>query len=324
MRIRVCLLSFFFFVSMIFRLEALEWPQDFCAYDLGMDYEFRYSTSVWKNGERLTLFRRIGGKEYYQDLRLNDLELQPDGFYELKAFGSTLVSMFGARYFFFHDVTHPEYSVFTTVVDYDSYYDNNRLVFMNTDILGRRSIGISKIQVPNVLEEAGRGGRVRYDTTDMERYYARGLDGWVIANPYGKPWATRKNPVGMSIDITFNRVISQNKGYIEKGSNYLIVLNGYANPLKRHLYKENRRIKKLRVESLDPGISFSVEQELEDVVRFHLIKFPTVAENIRVTILEYYEGTKYKDLCVQAFLTDYDLWLISGESFLSRARPWKP
>lgn len=308
-------------------LMALDWPVNFCAFGLGMDEKSLYLyTSVWKHGETLTLFRSIDNKEYYQDRSLHDLQLSPDGFYELEAFGSKLVVMFGSRYFFFHDVTHPEYSMFNVAINYDRFYKQHEALYnYEAGQLGRRLKSIVDIKVPDVLEEKGRSGIVRYDTIDMKRYYARTADGGVLANPYGKPWATSKNPVDMTIDIEFNEVEGLEEGDIIKGgSDYLIILNGYANPLKRHLYKENRRIKTLRIDSLDDRASFSTTYELEDVVRFHVIKFPQKAKKVRLTILDYYEGSKYKDLCVQAFLTDYDMWIPSGQEFRDRAKPWKP
>lgn len=305
---------------------ALEWPVNFCAYGLGMDEKFQYSTSVWKNGESLVLFRRIDHKEYYQDMTLNDLKLNTDVFYEIEAFGSRLVAIFGSRYFFFHDVLHPEYSMFNVSKNYDGFYKENVTLFdYESGSIGRRLKSIVDILVPDVLEETGRNGLIRYDPSDMERYYARGADGWVLANPNGKPWATSKDPIGMTVDIEFDEVLGLDSGrMIKGGSNYFIILNGYANPLKRNLYKENRRIKTLRVESLDDQATFSIKHELEDVVRFQVVKFPQTVKKIRITILDYYEGSKYKDLCVQAFLTEYDMWVPSGESFLKRAKLWKP
>jgi hypothetical protein len=317
-----------FILNTMFTVSAIDWPENFFAYSLGVDYQFlfRYETSVWKRDDTLFIFRTINKKEYYQKLTLNDLHLQSDGFYELETFGSKLITLFGAHYFFFHDVTQPDYSMFNTKMDYDKFYKENEFLFTRRDIIGWRRRGIIKITVPDVLEELGRNGKIRYDTADMQRYYARGADGWVLANPNGKPWATSKDPIGMTIDIEFNDEVKDiDQGVpIKGGSDYLIILNGYANPLKRHLYKENRRIKCLKIESLGNKDNFTITQNLEDVVRFHVIKFPKVAKKIRLTILDYYEGTKYKDLCVQAFLTDYDMWDDSGDHFLKTAKEWRP
>jgi hypothetical protein len=314
-------------MSIVCQSWALDWPENFFAFGLGYDSgDFRYFTAVWKYNHSLTIFRRLNKQEYYQKLTINDLKLQKDGFYELETYGSKLVTLFGAHYFFFHDVTHPEYSMFNVNIDYNKFYKEQEILFSYDNyMIGKRLRNIRSIIVPDVLEEIGRNGKIRYDTYDMERYYARGSDGIVIANPYGKPWATSKEPIGMTIDIEFNEVRSLEDGVIIKGgSNYLIILNGYVNPLKRHLYKENRRIKTLKIESLDNKNYFSIVHTLEDVVRFQVIKFPKATQEIRLTILDYYEGTKYKDLCVQAFLTDFDMWLESGDYYLEGAKEWRP
>ena len=80
----------------------------FLRFCLGWDYP----TSVWKDGDKLTLIRRFGFKDYFQNFSLADMKLQSDGFYELSAFGNNLVVLFGAHYFFFHDETRAEYSMF--------------------------------------------------------------------------------------------------------------------------------------------------------------------------------------------------------------------
>ena len=105
-----------------------------------------------------------------------------------------------------------------------------------------------------------------------------------------------KNPVGMKVEMKFNSRQHQ-----------IVILNGYVNPLKRHLYKENRRIKRIRVSGTSESKgNFSFEEEIEDVVHFHQIDIPARTSEVEIEILEFYEGEKYQDLCVQMFGIPYE------------------
>ena len=102
------------------------------------------------------------------------------------------------------------------------------------------------------------------------------------------PWATSKNPIGMNIKMNF-----------KEAQDSIVILNGYVHPDKRHLYKANRRLKKIRVTNSDAN--FSVIADIEDVVHFCEIKLPQKVMSVNIEILDFYEGNKYKDLCVQMF-----------------------
>ncbi len=74
------------------------------------------------------------------------------------------------------------------------------------------------------------------------------------------------------------------------------IINGYAK--SEGLYQANNRVKRVRI-SFDDGTSF--EAELNDgQIQPQLIRFPMPkkTERIRLTILEVYPGTKYRDTCI--------------------------
>ena len=81
--------------------------------------------------------------------------------------------------------------------------------------------------------------------------------------------------------------------------NKIVILNGYVHSGKRHLYKANRRLKTVKVTS--PESNFEVFENIEDVVHFHEISLPVAVSTVDIEILDYYEGEKYNDLCVQMF-----------------------
>ena len=73
------------------------------------------------------------------------------------------------------------------------------------------------------------------------------------------------------------------------------ILNGYVDPLKPHLFKENNRIKKALLQT-DTGIK--KEFEFRDEVEFTQIILPEDVKHVKLTILEVYKGTKYQDTCI--------------------------
>lgn len=81
-------------------------------------------------------------------------------------------------------------------------------------------------------------------------------------------------------------------------TDYLLIVNGYISYKKPYLYKQNGRIKRLKVTGLTSG----EERILEVLDTPHPqtidISFITKKEDIRVEIAEVYEGTKYDDTCL--------------------------
>ena len=90
-------------------------------------------------------------------------------------------------------------------------------------------------------------------------------------------------------------------------------MNGYISYEKPYLYKQNNRIKKIKVK----GIKSGKEKILDVLDTPHLqtvdISFITKAEDIRVEIADVYKGTKYDDTCLHYCIT-YDDEVIPYEN----------
>jgi len=298
-------LILFFLLSL--PLSSLEWQEDFMLFGLGWD---PYYTMIGKHGDELVFGRIINDKKCIDIKNISDLYKQDDGYYIIKIFGKNAVAIFGGNYFFIHD-SDTKYSMYQQEKNYTEF-DNLYTVFENSKneskTIGDRYKNIDKISIPDFLVENVRGKEIKYNTDSMFRYYARMLDGHVVCNPDSIPWATRKNPLGMQIEIEFGTVQSITSGMLINKSDHLVVLNGYVNPLKRNLYKENRRLKKIKIESIDVINNFSFIVDFSDEVGFKRISFPESVNKVRITIIDFYEGSKYKDLCVQMIGTDFDLY----------------
>ena len=87
---------------------------------------------------------------------------------------------------------------------------------------------------------------------------------------------------------------------------YLLIMNGYISFEKPYLYKQNNRVKKIKV----TGMNSRKEKSIEVLDTPHPqtvdISFLTEVENIKVTIEDVYKGTKYDDTCLHYCTTFYE------------------
>ena len=111
------------------------------------------------------------------------------------------------------------------------------------------------------------------------------------------PWveAVEGDGIGEYLDIEF-----------KKFSDELQILNGFVDFRRKHLFKDNNRVKTILVESSEP--KFSQEYELEDAAKYTSIKLPAKTNRVKITIKEVYPGNKWQDTCLSSILvTDPDL-----------------
>ena len=80
----------------------------------------------------------------------------------------------------------------------------------------------------------------------------------------------------------------------------LQVLNGFVDFRRQYLFKENSRIKTVLIESQNPR--FSKEYELEDCVKYTVIKLPYKTNSIQMIIKDVYPGDKYDDTCLSSII----------------------
>ena len=104
-----------------------------------------------------------------------------------------------------------------------------------------------------------------------------------------KPWVEGKKDDGIGESFEFDMSYSARQYWDVR------ILNGYVDPLKPHLFKENNRIKKALLET-DTGIK--KEFEFRDEAEFTQIVLPNSVKHVKLTILEFYKGTKYRDTCI--------------------------
>ena len=100
------------------------------------------------------------------------------------------------------------------------------------------------------------------------------------------------NGTGLEVNIDFKTPV-----------NNIVVLNGYVDLDKQHLYKKNARMKKVIVK----GDNFTFDYEFEDYVHFSQIKFPEQTTKIKIFVIEVYEGEKWDDLAISGLWVKEDI-----------------
>ena len=89
----------------------------------------------------------------------------------------------------------------------------------------------------------------------------------------------------------------------------LLIINGFISARNPKLYKENGRVKKLKVEGLESGVSGVVNVIDTPHPQTVDISFLPQPEDIRVTIADVYPGTKYRDTAIHYCIT-YDYTVV--------------
>lgn len=161
--------------------------------------------------------------------------------------------------------------------------------FSDPSFLHNNGNNIEAYKVSSYLKE----GKTSYEAENTAKIYnmmtKREIASW---SSQIRPWVEGKKGDGIGESFEFDTTYP--KGGLPLD---IRILNGYVDPLKPHLFKENNRIKKALLET-DTGIK--KEFEFRDEVEFTQIILPSDVKHIKLTILEVYKGTKYQDTCITA------------------------
>lgn len=122
------------------------------------------------------------------------------------------------------------------------------------------------------------------------------------------PWVEGVKGDGIGEGFTI-----QGKQFDKPLGPYLMLINGYISYEKPYLYKQNNRIKKIKVTGLKSGNSKILEVLDTPHPQTVDISFITQPEDIRVEIADVYKGTKYDDTCLH-YCFAYDEEVIPYEN----------
>lgn len=149
-----------------------------------------------------------------------------------------------------------------------------------------------KVSSTSYYSETVRGYRIDYSPANLFKF-VQSMDRSEYVYNYSIPWVEGKDDYGIGESIEFE---------FEKEVSAFNIINGYVDPYNLSLFKNNSRVKKLKVENLTTGKSWLVD--FEDKIYINRIVSDAPSKAYKITIMDVYEGRKYKDTCITAIFTD--------------------
>ncbi|QTQ14983.1 hypothetical protein HRQ91_11215 [Treponema parvum] len=154
--------------------------------------------------------------------------------------------------------------------------------------------GITSIKASSFLSENTRNGFVEYLADNiLEKIYYMDIDDYdkTLYDSLTPPWVegVKGYGIGEYLDMEF-----------KWKSDEMQILNGFVDFTRMDLYEKNSRVKTVLIESENP--KFAQEYELDDIVRYTVVKLPAKTDKIRMTIKDVYKGSKYDDTCISSIL----------------------
>ena len=122
----------------------------------------------------------------------------------------------------------------------------------------------------------------------------------------GTPWVEGVPGAGIGEGFTIYNSGANPTNSFYRDYKYLLIMNGYISYEKPYLYKQNNRIKKIKVTGLKSGKSKILDVLDTPHPQTVDISFITEPEDIRVEIADVYKGTKYDDTCLNFCVTYAD------------------
>gem|GEM_PF-1279666 len=255
--------------------------------DVGVDFKImdsavclRYNGN-WSGSERL-----------YFSFKEENVEIKEDGFLYTILFEWEKCILLGSRFFLIMNPESERYRHgYKNIGTREAFNLGTRhATFNETLIKSIESTSFLKeadtLYLPDLLDKYL--GYYNYNPTTGTRPPMQVLNGDAL------PWVEGvEGPgIGEQLIITFT-----------EPSNDIVVLNGFVDRNRKHLFKDNNRVKTAIIRSDDSGEPFEFEYFFEDIVQFDEIRFPRPAEKIIFEIKDVYPGEKWDDTCISAVLT---------------------
>lgn len=156
---------------------------------------------------------------------------------------------------------------------------------------------ILDVKSSSYLTEYSGINKIEYSGDNLDKYivtskqvYSNGHS----INQYCFPWVENVDGVGNGewIECSFN-----------SPQTVMYLLNGFVDPSRPHLFKENSRMKVATIEGrTSSGEIFQQTVFFEDFVYFKTVVFSNPVIKIRITIEETYSGSKWQDTALSAIL----------------------
>lgn len=168
------------------------------------------------------------------------------------------------------------------------YKERKKKEYPQTDSGMRSNLYISKIESSSFYTETLKGVVYEYSADNLlNRFVPDCVCHPLNYNDMTLPWVAGGKGPGESLDIHFTEPQSS-----------FTVLNGFISLSNPELYKDNSRMKTVKITSAESD--FVVEYEFTDIVHFAQIRLPESVSSVKLEITEVYPGSKYSDTCVSA------------------------
>jgi hypothetical protein len=245
--------------------------------------------SVWDDVEFAKVVGRYKGKLMAVDACAEEYRILPDSYYYLDGDGYSHLRL-DKKIMYRLDENDEVFFPGTA----DGYIPDN---LVHKSEIKRRSSDdsyflrdIEHISSSPVLKETVGGKKIAYEPENLFRKL------WPLGSKEGNrmyweddcpPWAEGEEGPGIGANITveFKEPVSA-----------ISLLNGYVNLKKKYLYRQNNRVKTMKVIDMDNNKEYLME--FEDKVYFETLFFPYKPKKIKLIIESVYAGTKYDDTCI--------------------------
>ncbi len=254
--------------------------------DEGVDFKIE-AGEVWLRYNGYS--PRISLKIY--SLSSGDIILNANGFSYINVFGFEESILYGSRFFLFLNPQSNQFSHgYKGIGSYEGYGFSDSTAAIYNETL------IDSIVSTSFLQEGG----ISYISENIDKflgYFLYENRPWLqmqVFNGNAIPWVEGVDGpgIGEQLIITFTEPYSD-----------IVVLNGFVDRNRKHLFKDNNRVRTAIIRSDDSGEPFEFEYHFEDMVRFDEIRFPRPVEKVIFEIKDVYVGEKWDDTCISAILT---------------------
>ncbi len=255
---------------------------------------------VVREGDTMTWFFDT----IWQEMNVDDIVLTESGYYETTIMGQDFFTLFGGNFL----------QLFSTEIN---AHNPNALWILEPATEGNEphriySFGVESISAHSILSEDVNGEEVVYGPQLLRSIFF-GDQISMYWNALHNPWVEgEEGPgIGVTLDITF-----------EEPSDHMLVLNGFVDPERRHLFRMNNRVRTAMIRSTDPETRFEFEYTFEDVVELSYINFPTPTRSVQLEILDVYPGSRWDDTAISAIIRNHT-WERPIERLERTVRAWK-
>lgn len=235
-------------------------------------------------------------ERFYENIDSSELEMNHDRYFYTMVFEKNKCIIPGSRLLYLFPKNSEDF-IFGFQGDFDnSVYlkDVESMIAFDKQEHGPLSIDYDINLISNIRSSSDFGeGNLIYNVSFLNKRILS--DGVHLAwNGDAYPWVEGVAGPGIGETLTID---------FTEPSQDIVVLNGFVDPLRRHLYRHNNRVRTAIIRSADSGEPFEFEHTFEDVVHFDEIPLPRPARKVIFEIKDVYPGEKWDDTCISAVLT---------------------